>query len=44
MSQLLTDEIGQAFEVTDESNIRLHGLTTINTNISVVNNMVQQVY
>ncbi|KAF5140074.1 chaperonin-containing t-complex epsilon subunit cct5 [Vairimorpha ceranae] len=39
MSQLLTDEIGQAFEVTDESNIRLHGLTTINTNISVVNNI-----
>ncbi|WUR02576.1 T-complex protein 1 subunit epsilon (CCT5) [Vairimorpha necatrix] len=39
MSQLLTDEIGQAFEITDDSNIRVQGKNTIYTNISIVNNI-----
>ncbi|KAK6089770.1 hypothetical protein P3W45_001272 [Vairimorpha bombi] len=39
MSQLLTDEIGQAFEITEETNTRLRGFTSIYTNISIVNNI-----
>lgn len=36
MSQILTDEIGQAFEITQENETRIKGKTCLNTNIAIV--------
>ncbi|KAF9764526.1 T-complex protein 1 subunit epsilon [Nosema granulosis] len=36
MSQLLTDEIGQAFEITQENETRIRGKACLSTNIAIV--------
>lgn len=41
MSQLLTDEIGQAFEITQESDTRLDEKTSLYSNINIVNNITK---